>query len=87
MTLILCPFIKHIGPPHCDKGSGRIGCVSTPLGGIPPTFTPITVDIDDRQQENIVALCNKLSKNKFRYAKSSLKNTNAKLAYYKLAPY
>ena len=87
ITSILCPFIKHLGPPHCDKGSGRIGCVSTPLGGIPPTFTPITGDIDDRQQENIVALHNKLSKNKYRYGKRNLNSTDTKLEFYKLAPY
>ena len=45
-------------PPQCDKGSGRIGCVSTPTGRILATFTPITADIDDRQQENIAALHN-----------------------------
>ena len=51
-------------PPQCDKGSGRIGCVSTPTGRILATFTPITADIDDRQQENIAALHNKFSQNK-----------------------
>ena len=43
---------------QCDKGSRRIGCWVNPMGRIPSTFTPITGDIDDRQQENIATLQN-----------------------------